>query len=81
MTGDLVLTPDIHLVGTGTLDPKLHLELVKIYNDSYYVNQDTFTYLFILGFISILLTRSLIKYLIFVFKIGFSLSSNENILV
>lgn len=54
-----------------------HLEIIKVYNDSYYINQDTFTYLLILIFVWVLLMRTIIKVFEITFNFGFSLSSNQ----
>jgi len=50
-----------------------HLELLKIKDNSFYVNQDTFSYLLVLVVVWVLLMKTLIKIFIVFFMVWFKL--------
>lgn len=74
-TGDIIeysWSLDFNLSWTWNIE-KYHLELFKFYDNSIYVNYDTFTFLIVTIIIWILLMKSLIKITIVFFNYGFNI--------
>lgn len=66
---------NLDLKWVETLTTRDHLEIFTIKDNSFYINQDTFSYLFILILVWVLLMKSLIKISQFFFNIWFSITT------